>query len=82
MVTMKEPSKCVTSVFVNNEATHRKAKYCNEKAVLVGRCVAIILWILATTLEYCSVAQLFGIARCTVCIIVRETCKAIKLGIL
>ena len=39
--------------------------------------VAITLWVLATPSEYRSVAHLFGVARCTVCIIVKETCKAI-----
>ena len=39
--------------------------------------VAITLWVLATPGEYCSVAHLFGLARCTVCLIVNETCRAI-----
>ena len=41
--------------------------------------VAITLWVLATPAEYRSVAHLFGLARCTVCKIVNETCRAIVL---
>ena len=48
-----------------------------RRPISVERRVTITLWILATPSEYRSVAHLFGIARCTVCIIVRETCKAI-----
>ena len=48
-----------------------------RKPVSVERRVAIILWILATPSEYRTVAHLFGIARCTIGIIVKETCKAI-----
>ena len=40
--------------------------------------VAITLWVLATPSEYCSVAHLFGVARCTVCKIVRDTCIVLK----
>jgi len=40
-------------------------------------CVAITLWILATACEYRTVAHLFGVARCTVCVVVHETCGAI-----
>ena len=32
---------------------------------------------LATTVEYRTVGHLFGVARCTVCCIVKDTCKAI-----
>lgn len=40
--------------------------------------VAITLWVLATTGEYCSMAHLFGLAINTVSvIIVKETCAAI-----
>ena len=41
------------------------------------RCVAITLWVLVTPAEYRSVAHQFGLARCTVCKIVNETCRAI-----
>ena len=47
-----------------------------RRLVSVERRVAITLWI-PTPSEYCSIAHLFGIARCTVCVIVHETCKAI-----
>ena len=43
----------------------------------VPRRVAITLWVLATPSEYRTIAHLFGIARCTVCVIVKETCEAI-----
>ena len=46
-------------------------------AISVENQVAITLWVLATSSEYRSVAHLFGVARCTVCVIVRETCQAI-----
>ena len=39
--------------------------------------VAITLWVLATPGEYHSVPHLFRLARCTVCKIVNETCRAI-----
>ena len=39
--------------------------------------VAITLWILATSCEYRIVAHLFGLARCTVCCIVKDTCRSI-----
>ena len=44
--------------------------------------MAITLWILATPCEYRSVAHLFGLARCTVCCIVKETCRAIVMRLL
>ena len=48
-----------------------------RKAISVQHRVAITLWVLATTSEYRTTAQLFGVARCTVCCIVKETCTAI-----
>ena len=44
--------------------------------------LAITLWVLATTVEYRTVeyhtvAHLFGVARCTVCCIAQETCKSL-----
>ena len=48
-----------------------------RRPVSVERHGAITLWILATPSEYCSIAHLFGIAQCTVCVIVHETCRAI-----
>ena len=47
------------------------------RCVSTERRVAITLWVLATPSEYRSVAHLFGVARCTVCKIVRDTCIAI-----
>ena len=54
----------------------QKASTSMRRPVSVERRVAVTLWILATPSEYCSVAHLFGLARCTVCQIVHETCKA------
>ena len=48
-----------------------------RSAIDVERRVAIILWCLATPCEYRTVAHLFGVARCTVCKIVQDTCHAI-----
>ena len=39
--------------------------------------MAITLWILVTTSEYCTVAHLLGVARRTSCVVVHETCKTI-----
>ena len=48
-----------------------------RKAISLKKRVAITIWVLATTVEYRTVGQLFGVARCTVCCIVKDTCKAI-----
>ena len=48
-----------------------------RKPLSVEQRVAITLWVLATPVEYRTVAHLFGIARCTVCVVVHETCEAI-----
>ena len=48
-----------------------------RRAISVEKRVAITLWVLTTTSEYRSVAHPFGVARCTVYVIVRETCQAI-----
>ena len=48
-----------------------------RKSISVEHHVAITLWCLATCGEYRSIAHLFGVARCTVCVIVHDTCKAI-----
>ena len=48
-----------------------------RRPVSVPRRVAITLWVLATPSEYCTIAYLFGIARCTVCVVVKEICEAI-----
>ena len=45
--------------------------------VSVERHVAITLWVLATTAEYHTIATLFGVVRCTLCLIIHETCIAI-----
>ena len=39
--------------------------------------LTIALWCLATCSEYRTIGHLFGVARCTVCVIVQNTCKAI-----
>ena len=43
----------------------------------VEKRVAVTLWYLATPLEFRSIGHLFGIACCTACVIVHETCAAI-----
>ena len=48
-----------------------------RRAISVEQRVAITLWVLATTVEYRTVDHRFGIAGCTVCCVVKETCKAI-----
>ena len=48
-----------------------------RSAISVERRVAITLWCLATCAEYRTIGHLFGVARCTVCVIVHDTCKAI-----
>jgi len=48
-----------------------------RNAVPVNKRLAITLWCLATCSEYRTIAHLFGVARCTVCMIVHDTCKAI-----
>ena len=39
--------------------------------------VTITLWSLATCSKHCAIGHLFGVARCTICVIVHETRKAI-----
>lgn len=48
-----------------------------RRAICVEHRVAITLWCLATCAEYRTIGHLFGVARCTVCVIVHDTCKAI-----
>ena len=48
-----------------------------RSAISVECHVAITLWCLATCAEYRTIGHLFGVARCTVCVIIHDTCKAI-----
>ena len=48
-----------------------------RRPISVQKRVAITLCVLATTIEYRTATHLFGVARCTVCCIVQETCKYI-----
>ena len=48
-----------------------------RKCISVRKRVAISLWRLTTNCEYRTIGHLFGVARCTACIIVNETCKFI-----
>ena len=48
-----------------------------SKSICVEHRIAITLWCLATCGEYRTIAHLFGVARCTVCVIVHDTCQAI-----
>ena len=49
-----------------------------RRSINVEHRVAITLWCLATPCEYRTVGHLFGVARCTVCVIVHDTCNAIS----
>ena len=60
---------------VHSEIERQNTRF--RKAVSVQKRVAITLWVLATQCEYWSVGHLFGLARCTVCRIVHETCRTI-----
>ena len=53
-----------------------------RKAITVEQRLAVTIWFLATPCEYRTIAQLFGIAHCTVCEIVQETCAAIVKSLL
>ena len=46
-------------------------------AICVEQRVAVCLWCLASSVEYRTVAHLFGISVASVCLIVRNVCKAI-----
>ena len=48
-----------------------------RRCICVEKRLAITLWCLATCAEYRTIGQLFGVARCTVCVIVHNTCAAI-----
>lgn len=49
-----------------------------RRSISTEQRVAITLWCLATPCEYRTVGHLFGVARCTVCVIVHDTCRAIN----
>ena len=55
----------------------QKQKTHMRESVSTEHRLAITLWVLATPGEYRSVAHLFGLARCTVCQVLNETCRAI-----
>ena len=48
-----------------------------HQPISVEKRVAITVWYLATPMEYRSIGHLFGVARCTACVVVHETCAAI-----
>ena len=48
-----------------------------RSAITVEHRVAITLWCLATSIEYHTIAHLFGVARSIVCEIVHETARSI-----
>jgi len=60
-------------IYYNLKSLVEKQNTSMRRPVSVERHVAITLWILATPSEY----RRFGIARCTVCVIVHETSRAI-----
>ena len=51
--------------------------YIISRVITVERRVALTLWCFATPGEYGMIAHLFGVARCTVCIIVHDVCRVI-----
>ena len=68
-----------TFLYICNQLEHSIRK-CNtrlRRAISVQHRVAITLCVLATPSEYRSIAHIFGVARGTVCCIVRETCRSI-----
>ena len=48
-----------------------------RRSISVQHRLAITLWCLSTCAEYRTTGHLFGVARCTVCVIVHDTCAAI-----
>ena len=44
----------------------------------VDQCVAIAVWCLATSVEYHTVSHLFGVSRASVCLILKDVCRAIQ----
>ena len=48
-----------------------------REPISVEHRLAITLWCLSTCAEYRTIGHLFGVARCTVCVIVHDTCAAI-----
>ena len=48
-----------------------------RRCICVEKRLAITLWCLATCAEYRTIGHLFGVARCTLCVIVHNTCAAI-----
>ena len=68
-----------TFLYICAQLQHKIVKHNTRfrQAISVQKRVAITLWVLATPCKYRSVAHLFGLARCTVCCIVHDTCKAI-----
>ena len=48
-----------------------------RKSISVEKRVAVMIWHLATNIEYRSISHLFGISRVSVCCIVHGVCEAI-----
>ena len=49
-----------------------------RKPVPVDQRVAIAIWCLATYVEYRTIGHLFGVSRATVCMVLKEVCRAIQ----
>ena len=49
-----------------------------RRAISVEHRVAITLWRLATNIDLRTLGHLFGVGKSTCCVIVQETCLAIK----
>ena len=48
-----------------------------RRPISVEHRLGITLWCISTCAEYWTIGHLFGVARCTVCVIVHDTCTAI-----
>ena len=48
-----------------------------RRPISVERRVAMTLWRLATNSDYRTIGHLFGVAKCTACVIVNEVCDVI-----
>ena len=57
---------------------HIEKRYTNKRsAISFKQRVAICLWFLASSVEYRTIAHLFGVSRPSVCLIVHNVCKVI-----
>ena len=55
---------------IQQQSTHLR------KPVVVQQRLAITIWCMATCADYRTIGHLFGVAKCTVCTIIHDTCAA------